>query len=120
LLLRVGSGATMAYSHGWSKFSGFSEMSTQFPDPIGIGVVPSLALAMFAEFFCALLLIPGVFTRLAALPLAITMLVAAFVQHASDPFAKKELALVYLVMFLCVACAGPGRFSVDNVFRKTR
>lgn len=120
LLLRVGAGTMIAYGHGWSKLAGFSEKSATFSDPLGIGSLPSLAFAVFAEFFCAVLLIPGFYTRLAALPLAITMLVAGLLHHASDPFAQKEKALLFLVMFLAIACAGPGRFSVDHVFRRAR
>lgn len=120
LLLRTGAGGFMAYGHGWSKLVGFSSKSETFSDPLGIGSFASLALAVFAEFFCAALLIPGLYTRLAALPLAITMLVAAFLQHAGDDFGRKEKALLFLVMYLAVACAGPGRFSVDYVLRKAR
>lgn len=119
LILRVGAGGLMLGGHGWSKLVSFSTQ-TDFPDPLGIGSLPSLILTVFAEFFCALLLIPGLFTRLAALPLAITMLVAGLVVHGDDPFAKKEKALLFAVLYLAVALAGPGRFSVDHVFRKSR
>ena len=109
----------MLGGHGWGKLVGFST-TNNFPDPIGIGSLPSQALTVFAEFLCAALLIPGLYTRLAALPLVITMMVAGLIVHADDPFAKKEKALLYAVIFLAVACAGPGRFSVDHVFRKSR
>lgn len=120
LLVRVGAGGLMAVGHGWPKLIGFSAKSATFSDPIGIGSTASLALAVFAEFFCAVLLIPGFHTRLAALPPAITMMVAGLVVHASDSFAVKEKAFLYLALFLTIACAGPGRYSVDHVFRRTR
>ena len=120
LLLRVGAGGLLALGHGWPKLVGFSAKSATFSDPIGIGSAPTLAFAVFAELLCAALLIPGFHTRLAALPPAITMLVAGLVVHASDPFARKEKAFLYLVMFLGVACAGPGRYSVDHMFRRSR
>lgn len=119
LILRVGAGGLMLGGHGWGKLQSFT-LQTDFPDPLGIGSLPSLILTVFAEFFCALLLIPGLFTRLAALPLVITMMVAGLMVHASDPFAKKEKAFLYAVLYLAVALAGPGRFSVDHVFRKSR
>ena len=120
LLLRAASGTMMVYAHGWGKLANFGEYAAKFSDPIGIGKTPSLVLAVFAEFFCALLLIPGLYTRLAAIPLIITMLVAGLIVHAADPFGTKERALLFLVIFIGVACAGPGRYSVDYIFRNRR
>ena len=59
----------------------------------------------------------GLKTRLASVPLIVTMIVAAFIVHAGDPFAKKELALVYLVGFLAIFFTGPGEYSVDARLR---
>ncbi len=44
--------------------------------------------------------------------------VAFFMVHAGDPFGKKELAFVYLVIFTALALTGPGRFSLDGLIRK--
>src|SRR5690349_900320 len=106
LLLRAGAAGIML-THGWAKLSGFSSMTSTFPDPLGVGSLPTLIIAVFAEFFCSIFLIVGLYTRIASLPLVLTMLVAALITHASDPFAKKELALLYGVAFIAVACAGP-------------
>jgi putative oxidoreductase len=72
---------------------------------------------VFAEFFCSILLILGLFTRLAAIPLVIGMAVAAFVVHGADPFAAKELSLLYLFIYVALIFTGPGRHSVDYVLR---
>jgi putative oxidoreductase len=48
----------------------------------------------------------------------VTMLVAAFHVHATDPFSKKELALAYATAALAILLAGPGRLSLDARFRK--
>ena len=99
LILRLVLGVFML-THGWGKLSSFSEKSDMFPDPLGVGSTLSLGLATFAEFFCALFLIAGLFTRFAALNILITMLVAGLIFHFEDPFGKKELALLYAVGFL--------------------
>ena len=112
LLLRVAAGAMMMV-HGWSKLSGYGEMSSDFPDPLGVGHATSLTLAIFGELVCAAALIPGVLTRLAAVPYTFTMIVAGLVVHADDPWGRKELAVLYLVCGVVIALAGPGRFSVD-------
>ena len=117
LVLRVILG-TFILTHGWEKLSSFSEKSEFFPDPLGIGSFLSLSLATFAEFFCSILLILGLFTRFAALNLLITMSVAGLIFHAADPFAKKELALLYAVGFLYFTFAGGNRYSLDQWIRK--
>ncbi len=91
----------------------FGEAPIQFADPIGLGVNVSLALAVFAEFFCSIFLIIGIATRLSTIPLIITMLVAAFIVHAADPFVRKELPLLYTSIYIVIATAGAGKFSVD-------
>ena len=118
LLVRLGAGGMMLAGHGWAKLSGFSEMASRFPDPLGLGSsTASLSLTVFAEFFCAAAVVLGVATRFAAVPLAVTMLVAAFAIHADDPWAKKELALLYAVPFVTLVFTGAGKFSVDATSR---
>ena len=55
-------------------------------------------LTVLAELVAPALMIVGVKTRLAAIPAAFTMGVAAFVVHGEDPLGDKELALLYLVL----------------------
>lgn len=114
LILRVVGGSFML-THGLGKFSNlFGDAPIQFADPIGIGVEASLALAVFAEVFCSILLILGLATRFAAIPLLSTMLVAAFIVHANDGFGKMEMALLYGVIYLVIIIAGAGKISMDN------
>ena len=96
LVLRVAFGAMMLLGHGLSKLLGFGRMADSFPDPIGLGSQVSLVLAIGAEVGCALLVMLGFATRIATIPLIITMLVAMFLVHGGDPWAKRELAAVYL------------------------
>lgn len=118
LILRVFVGGFMLYAHGWPKLASFSEKSGGFPDPLGIGSPASLTLAVFAEVLCALALMLGLFTRAAAIPLLITMLVAAFIVHGDDPFQKKEFALLYAIPFLALILTGAGTYSVDSKLKK--
>ena len=121
LLLRVGLGGMMLVSHGWGKMLKlFAEGPIKFADPLGLGAGPSLVLAVGAEVVCAALLIVGLGTRIAAAPLVVTMLVAAFIVHGDDPFQKKEFALVYMIPFLTLMGTGPGRYSLDAVIDERR
>ena len=104
----------MLLGHGWGKLTSFAERSSSFPDPLGIGSLLSMALATGAEAFCALAVILGFATRWAAVPLMVTMLVAALIIHGDDPWAKKEFALLYFPPFATLFFAGAGRYSLDG------
>ena len=70
---------------GWSKLANFESTAAWFGNPDwGLGLpAPAFlaALAAGAEFLGGLLLLPGLATRLVAIPLAVTMLVAIFAVH---------------------------------------
>lgn len=112
LWLRVTLGSFMLV-HGIPKMGMLTDDPVQFADPFGFGVFPSLVLAVFAEVVCSGALIFGVLTRAACVPLLITMLVAAFIIHADDPWNKKEFALLYALPYVALMLTGPGRFSLD-------
>lgn len=114
LILRLAAGSMMLV-HGYPKLMKFfAAGSIQFADPIGIGVVASLVLAVFAEFFCSIFIIIGFKTKIASIFLAMTMFVAGFVVHAADDFGVKEKALLYLAMYITLIFTGAGRFSLDR------
>ncbi|GAB5473733.1 MAG: DoxX family protein [Maribacter sp.] len=112
-LLRILPSA-MLLTHGLPKFQKLISGNFEFGDPIGIGPAPSLFLAVIGEFICPILLIVGFKTRWVAIPPAITMAVAAFIVHASDPFGTKEKAFLFLAFFVVIILVGPGKFSVDK------
>lgn len=99
--------------HGLQKWANFSELSQTFPDPLGIGSTASLGLAIFGEVACSIGFIVGAFYRLALIPMIFTMVIAFFMIHGNDPFAVKELAFVYMVVYIIMFLAGPGKFSLD-------
>lgn len=137
LILRLGFGGYLMI-HGWGKLLMVLDGKLSgFGDPIGLGSPASLLLATFAEFFCALLVMLGLGTRFVAIPVVITMAVAAFVSHGDDPWtmgaaaklfmsgaskswASKEPALLFLLAFLALVFTGAGRFSLDHVIANRR
>ncbi len=121
-VLRLWLGLSILLLHGWGKVAGFAEMSTEFMDPLGIGGRASIVLTILAEVLCSALLIVGLFTRLAALVLAIELAVAFTLIHGhalSGPHSG-ELAFVYLAGFVALVIGGGGCCALDGrMGRKT-
>jgi putative oxidoreductase len=114
--LRVWLGASMLLLHGWGKLMKIVRGDIEFADPLGIGALPTLILAVFAEVICAALLVAGAWTRFCALVLGVTMGVAFFISHQaklSGP-GNGELAFIFLAGFVALFLAGGGRFGFDN------
>jgi putative oxidoreductase len=118
LVLRLTLGLLML-NHGIPKMMNLFSGSIQFADPIGIGVPASLALTVFAEVLCSILIAVGLWTRLALIPLMVTMLVAVGVVHFNDGMDKKELALIYLLPYFALFLLGSGKFSMDAFMKKS-
>lgn len=100
---------TMAASDFWAKEVSFLGITGKLP----------LALTVFAEFFCSLFLIIGLFTRLSLVPLLICMgyiiaCVAKFqVIYSGDNGMEMNTAFVYFVIYLGLLLTGPGNYSLD-------
>ncbi|TCC99245.1 DoxX family protein [Pedobacter hiemivivus] len=119
LVLRVGIASFMIV-HGYQKLGWLmAGGEIQFGDPIGVGMAASLYLTVFAEFFCSIFLLLGLGTRLATIPLIITMIVAVFIVHGPDGFDKKEIGLLYLLVYVFLLVSGPGKYSIDHIISKS-
>jgi putative oxidoreductase len=116
-ILRVGAGVLMAV-HGYDKIVHFKQYSSHFMNFMGIGQSTSLALDIFAEFFCSIFVILGLFTRLAVIPILIAMLVAIVKAHNVDLFGEAEHPALFFLIFLAILFVGPGRVSVDGMVNK--
>src|SRR5690606_31145373 len=117
LIARIGIAAVML-THGIPKLMMFfSGEPVQFPAVMGMSAEWSLGLTIFSEVLCSVFLLVGFATRLAVIPLIITMLVAVLIVHLSDPFSMKEPALHYLLVYVILLFAGSGKYSMDNLLQ---
>ena len=121
LILRIVFGGSMIIGHGWGKLQRlFSGEPIEFGDPYGLGPATSLVLATFAEFLCAVLVMAGLLTRWALIPLIITMLTVVFVVHFGDPFGRVEKGLLFLAAYVALLITGPGGYSIDALLKKPK
>ena len=117
LVLRLGFGILLAH-HGYLKLSNFQQTESFMADFMGIGKSASTALVIFAELFCGSLVILGLFTRLACVPIIIMFLFIIFKMGHADFFGKEELPTAYLIPFIALLFTGAGKFSIDNMISK--
>jgi putative oxidoreductase len=118
LIIRI-SISLLMFTHGWPKLMKyFSGEPIGFVNFWGLGAGISLALAVFAEVVCSVLLILGLATRAALIPLLITMAIAILHIHAEDPLAVKEKAILYFLTYLLLFFTGSGRYSLDRMLNK--
>jgi putative oxidoreductase len=114
LLLRVGFGILMI-PHGYAKLLKFGEKQNEFMDFMGMGPSTSLVLAIFAELICSSLLVLGLFTRAATVPLIVTAIVITFLAHDGDIFGKAYGGFSYLLVYIVLLLIGPGKYSLDRL-----
>lgn len=118
LFLRLIVGGLFFAHYGYQKVANYNQILPMFTDIIGIGAKLSFWLVIFAEFVCGFLILVGFVTRLAVIPLFITMAVAFFIAHKADPFDGKALAFVYMLLCVVVFILGSGKFSIDRLIFK--
>ncbi len=114
LIARIAIGGFML-THGYPKLMRLLDGKAEgFPDPLGVGSLISLLLAIATEVIGSVLIMLGFLTRLATLSLIFTMAVAAFVVHSGDPFSRMEMSLLYLLLYLTLFVFGPGKYAIDR------
>ena len=120
LFLRVGIGTVFAW-HGWQKLDGGVSNFAGFLDSLNVPAPEVVAwLQVFAEGIGGLLVILGLFTRFAVLPLIAVSVGAILLVHGEVGFIVSdaigaELDVALLAAELCLLFMGPGRWSFDGL-----
>ena len=113
LIARISFSLSMM-THGYPKLIKLFSENPSFSNPIGIGEIPTLILAVFAEFIAPIFIIIGYKTKFFSIFPIATMIVAGFIVHFDDPFSRKEKALLYLAGFIVIYLMGAGKYSIDK------
>lgn len=112
LFMRVAAALLLLQVHGLPKLLHWHSELQHIEDPFGLGATPTLALAVFAEVLCPILLILGVFARLACLPVIAVLLVALLFVHPQWSLEEGQFAWWMLILFAGLAMAGPGSYRL--------
>jgi len=112
LFLRISGGLFLLWVHGLPKLLNYSEELLRIEDPFHLGANVTLCLAIFAEVVCPLLIIAGVFVRLACLPILFVLWVALLLVHPQWSLAEGQFGWLLLILFTTVLIAGPGRLAL--------
>jgi putative oxidoreductase len=122
-IARIGVGAVFVHS-GWGKLHNLEQVTGFFTD-LGLPAPGFHAvLVSSTELVCGALVLLGLFTRLAALPLLVTMLVAIRtalwdqVDSLSSLFGLTET--LYALVFAWLATSGAGPLSIDRLLARRR
>ncbi|WP_405204942.1 DoxX family protein [Aquimarina sp. LLG6339-5] len=119
LFFRVLVSISMINTHGMKKLLNFEETIKHIPDPMGVGGEISAVLAIVANIVAPLFVILGLGTRLATIPILSVTLMGFFIVHGNDPWAVRDVPLMYSLAYLLIFFMGAGKYSLDNKFFKT-
>ena len=120
LVLRlVAGGHLMAMTQdnvfSWGRMLEFRDFLAQFgfPYPLFCAV-----LSVAGQFGGGLLLVLGLFTRLAGLVVAFNFVIAIWMVDSKAPYPAAFAALSLVAIGLCLVFTGAGRQSLDHAWRK--
>jgi putative oxidoreductase len=124
LIIRIMLGVLMAF-YGYEKLTHYSEMAaSEFwaknVSFLGMSGSIPLSLTIFAEFFCSIFLILGVFTRVSLFFLMFCMgyifmvIFPMSIVEKSDNGMQFNNAFVYFIIYVGLFLTGPGKYSLDH------
>jgi putative oxidoreductase len=91
------------------EFADWLDKDLHFPLPLLMAY-----LRTGAELFGGIMLIIGLFTRVGAFLIMVTMLVAGFAVDKGDIFGDGEMVFGYATVMFTIVLAGPGKLSIDH------
>ncbi len=114
LIFRVLLSVSMINTHGLKKIRNIPYEIEHIPDPFGLGGEVNLAIAIIGNIIGPIMVILGVYTRLAIIPILGITLVGFLVVHISDPWVVKDVPFMYSLSYLLLFFLGPGKYSLDH------
>jgi putative oxidoreductase len=118
LFFRVAISLEMIFVHGFKKLGIGVAEAEKVPNPLHMPEVFNYAFAVSANIFFPFLVLIGLFTRLATLPILAVTLTGYFILHWNDAALMRDTPFNYSVIYLFLLFMGPGKYSIDNYISK--
>ena len=116
LFLRISGALLVLYVHGLPKLLHWQSEMQHIDDPLHLGSGVTLLCALFAEIVCPLLVMLGLWTRLACLPFLFLLLVSMLIVHSDWSVEQGQFGWLLMMVFATIALSGPGKFALRNRF----
>jgi putative oxidoreductase len=119
LIFRVAASVELIVAHGLKKIGIGVEKAEVIPNPFHLPEGLNSAFAIGGNLFFPLLIIAGLLTRLAILPVLMITLAGYFFVHWHDPVLVRDTPYIYSIIYLLLLVLGPGKYSVDFLLHKS-
>lgn len=117
LFARIAGSLLLLHVHGLPKILHYQNELAHIDDPLRMGHTLTLWCALFAEVLCPVLIVLGLLTRLAALPVVFLLAVSMVLVHPEWSIAEGQFGWLLVIVFGTIALSGAGRYSVDAKLR---
>lgn len=117
-IFRVLLSLEIIYAHGLKKLGIGVAQAEQVPNPLHLPEALNSTFATAANILFPILVILGLFTRLAVLPVLAVTLTGYFVLHFHDDPLIKDTPYMYSLSYLLILFLGPGKYSFDHWINK--
>jgi putative oxidoreductase len=114
LCFRVFISIELIVVHGLKKIGVGVQEAEHIPNPLHLPESLYNGFAIAANLFFPLMVIAGICTRLATLPILAVTVTGYFVIHGHGTLLEKDTPFMYSLAFLLIAVLGAGKYSIDN------
>lgn len=118
LFFRVAASLEMIFVHGFKKLGIGVAAAEKVPNPLHLPESFNYAFAVSANLFFPFLVLIGLCTRMATLPILAVTLTGYFILHWHDAALIRDTPFIYGIIFLLILFLGPGKYSIDNYISK--
>jgi putative oxidoreductase len=118
LFFRVIVSVQLIVVHGLKKIGVGVAEAELIPNPLHLPEKINQYFAISSNLVFPILIILGLLTRLAILPVLAVTLTGYFIVHWSDPLLAKDIPFMYSLIFLLLFFLGPGKYSIDYFINK--